>query len=100
MGSIKPSRGLRQGALISPYNFVICMEKLSHLIADAVEEKAWIPIRAGRNGPSIAHLLFTDDIMLFAEASTQLQVKRLVLRRQVFFSQEMCLRIYVMKSLK
>ncbi|XP_061342057.1 uncharacterized protein LOC133288347 [Gastrolobium bilobum] len=64
-----PQRGLRQGDPVSPYLFVLCMEKLTHLIMDEVDRKAWHPIRAGRAGPQISHLMFADDIILFAEAS-------------------------------
>lgn len=55
---------------LSPYILMICMEKLSHLIMDAVESKEWCPIRAGRHGPPISHLLSADDLLLFAEASS------------------------------
>ena len=32
----KPSRGIRKGSAISPYNFGLCMEILGHLIHDLV----------------------------------------------------------------
>jgi hypothetical protein len=64
-----PQRGIRQGDPISPYLFVICMDKLSHLITQAVHETKWKPMRAGRNGPLISHLMFADDLILFAEAN-------------------------------
>jgi hypothetical protein len=69
--SFNPSRGIRQGDLLSPYLFVICMEKLSHIIADQVEAEYWKPMRASRYGPQISHLLFADDLLLFAEASIE-----------------------------
>jgi hypothetical protein len=43
----RPQRGIRQGDPISPYLFVLCMDKLSHLISLAVEEGIWKTLRAG-----------------------------------------------------
>ncbi|MCH93152.1 putative ribonuclease H protein, partial [Trifolium medium] len=65
----KPQRGIRQGDPISPYLFVLCMDKLSHLILHAVEEGKWNGIKAGRNGPVVSHLMFADDLLLFGEAN-------------------------------
>ncbi|GAU34270.1 hypothetical protein TSUD_321160 [Trifolium subterraneum] len=65
----RPQRGIRQGDPISPYLFVLCMDKLSHIILQAVEEGKWRGIKAGRNGPMISHLMFADDLLLFGSAS-------------------------------
>ncbi|MCH81009.1 non-LTR retrotransposon transposase, partial [Trifolium medium] len=65
----KPQRGIRQGDPISPYLFVLCMDKLLHLIIHAVDEGKWKGIKAGRNGPMVSHLMFADDLLLFGEAS-------------------------------
>ncbi|WJX23235.1 hypothetical protein P8452_12461 [Trifolium repens] len=70
-GNFSPTRGIRQGDPLSPYLFVICMERLSHIIADQVEANYWKPMRAGKSGPQISHLLFADDLLLFAEASIE-----------------------------
>lgn len=64
-----PERGIRQGDPMSPYIFVLCMDKLSHLIAEEVEEKRWCPLKAGRAGPAVAHLMFADDLLLFGKAT-------------------------------
>lgn len=37
---INPSRGIRQGDEISPYLFVICIERLSHIICNEVYKGA------------------------------------------------------------
>ncbi|CAL1395606.1 unnamed protein product [Linum trigynum] len=44
------------------------MERLSHRIERAVEEKLWKPIALSKDGPKLSHLFFADDLILFAEA--------------------------------
>jgi hypothetical protein len=66
-----PCRGIRQGDPMSPYIFVICMDKLSHLISHAVTQGSWKGIKTGRTGPTISHLMFADDLLLFGEANTK-----------------------------
>ncbi|CAL8078165.1 unnamed protein product [Prunus armeniaca] len=64
-----PSAGIRQGDPLSPYIFVLCMEKLSHIINDHVSSGTWKSIKVARSGPAISHLFFVDDLILFGEAS-------------------------------
>lgn len=79
----KPSRGLRQGDPISPYLFVLGMDKLTHLILDSVSERKWRGMRAGRRGPFITHMMFADDLVLFAEVD-QANINTVLSCLQVF----------------
>jgi len=56
--SFIPTKGLRQGDPLSPYLFVMCMEILSHMILEAVDDSRWKSITLSRNGPSLSHLFF------------------------------------------
>ncbi|XP_031103194.1 uncharacterized protein LOC116006838 [Ipomoea triloba] len=68
LDQIIPTRGIRQGDAISPYLFVMCMEKLSHIIKDEANRGNWKGVRLSRYGPLLTHLFFADDLVLFAEA--------------------------------
>ncbi|XP_031116716.1 uncharacterized protein LOC116020380 [Ipomoea triloba] len=65
----KPKRGIRQGDPISPILFVLCIERLSHLIENAVDKGTWKGLKITRKGPILSHLFFADDLVLFGEAS-------------------------------
>ena len=67
--SFTPSRGIRQGDPISPYIFVLCIERLSHGVNDTVKRGYWKPIKLSRAGTSLSHLFFANDLILLAEAS-------------------------------
>ncbi|CAA0825525.1 Unknown protein [Striga hermonthica] len=64
-----PSRGVRQGDPISPYLFVLCMERLALAISCYVNSGQWRPISLGRGKVKIPYLMFADDLLLFDEAS-------------------------------
>ncbi|XP_039065453.1 uncharacterized protein LOC120210860 [Hibiscus syriacus] len=69
--SFNPSRGFHQGDPLSPYLFVMCMERLGHTITGAVNNGRWKPIRLCRNVHALSHLFFADDLVLLAEASIE-----------------------------
>ncbi|GKV35630.1 hypothetical protein SLEP1_g43875 [Rubroshorea leprosula] len=64
-----PQRGLRQGDPLSPYLFIMVMEKLSHMILSRLQSRSWKPIKIARGGLALSHLFFADDLMLFCKAS-------------------------------
>ncbi|KAL8142650.1 LOW QUALITY PROTEIN: hypothetical protein V2J09_015682 [Rumex salicifolius] len=51
MMNFLPSRGIRLGDPISSYLFILCFERLSHMITNLVESKRWKAIRLSRGGP-------------------------------------------------
>ena len=70
-GQIVPTRGLHQGDPLSPYLFLLCADGLSALIKNAVSEGCMEGISVCRRGPSISHLFFADDSIIFYKASME-----------------------------
>ncbi|XP_048490396.1 uncharacterized protein LOC125492264 [Beta vulgaris subsp. vulgaris] len=64
----KPSRGIRQGDPLSPYIFVLCMERLSLLIQQKLDLKLWKPLMITKD-IGLSHLFYADDVFLFGRAS-------------------------------
>ena len=81
-GSIKPSRGLRQGDPLSPSLFLLCAKGLSAIINEAVRNHSLFGISVCRNSPRITHLFFADDSILFCKASSdECQELKLILQK-------------------
>ena len=64
-----PSRGLRQGDLLSPYLFLFCVEGLSVLLSHTEDHGLIRRVTVSRHAPRVSYLLFADDSMLFIKAS-------------------------------
>lgn len=61
-----PEREIRRGDLLSPYNFMICVEYLGILINYLANQKKFgIGIKIGKDSPSIPYLMFIDDCVIF-----------------------------------
>ncbi|XP_056692071.1 uncharacterized protein [Spinacia oleracea] len=65
---IKPSRGIRQGDPLSSYIFVLCLDRLSTLIENAVHSNNWKPIAITKT-IRISHVFYADDVFLFSIAT-------------------------------
>ena len=70
-GKITPTRGLRQGDPISPYLFLLCVEGLTAMFRRDEREGLINGIFVCRGAPKISHLLFTNDCIIFREASVR-----------------------------
>ncbi|XP_030478300.1 uncharacterized protein LOC115695372 [Cannabis sativa] len=72
LGTIKPTRGIRQGDPLSPYLFLLCYEGLSSLINYKTQQRQprshSLSIKIARRAPTISHLFFADDSLLFSSS--------------------------------
>ncbi|XP_077225232.1 uncharacterized protein LOC143859080 [Tasmannia lanceolata] len=81
VGFFQSTNGIRQGDPLSPLLFSLCMEMFSISINEAItNSEVSTPFSQGEI--SISHLLFADDMLVFAEATPQsaLGVKRCIQR--------------------
>ncbi|XP_008227636.1 PREDICTED: uncharacterized protein LOC103327128 [Prunus mume] len=78
-GQIIPSRGLRQGDPISPYLFLIVAEAFFALLQQPERDSRLHGVSIALSAPSINHLFFADDSLLFCNAGTTeaLELKRI-----------------------
>jgi hypothetical protein len=70
VGYIKPSRGIRQGDPLSPYLFLLCSEALSALLMRAEKNGVLIGVPTSKKGPTLSHLFFVDDSLIFCKANS------------------------------
>ncbi|XP_024200296.1 uncharacterized protein LOC112203585 [Rosa chinensis] len=66
---ILPTRGIRQGDPLSPYLFILCAEGLSALITQSVNQGLLKGLKMCPQAPTLHHLFFADDSILFGAAT-------------------------------
>jgi hypothetical protein len=66
-----PSRGLGQGDPIFPFLFLFCVEGFSALLKKAQLDRQLSGVQFGNGGPTITHLLFADESIVFMEATEE-----------------------------
>nr|XP_027124142.1 uncharacterized protein LOC113740822 [Coffea arabica] len=67
-GCVIPSRGIRQSDPLSPYLFLPVSEGFSNLLAQAERNHRLNGMKISGNGPSLTHLFFADDSLIFYKA--------------------------------
>jgi hypothetical protein len=70
-GKFAPSRGLRQGDPLSPFLFILGSEILSRILLKEENMGGIHGIKIARWSPSISHLLFADNVMIFSKANRE-----------------------------
>jgi hypothetical protein len=69
-GLFTPARGLRQGDPLSPFLFILGTEVMSRLLHHQESIGLLKGIRIARNCTPITHLLFADDLIIFAKTTS------------------------------
>ncbi|KAG7532416.1 Endonuclease/exonuclease/phosphatase superfamily [Arabidopsis thaliana x Arabidopsis arenosa] len=67
-GSIRPTRGIRQGDPLSPFLFILYTEALVANLKEAEWHGRIQGLQVSRASPSTSHLLFADDSLFFCKA--------------------------------
>lgn len=69
-GSLRPRRGFRQGAALSPYLFLFCAEAFSRLLSTEEAQGRLRGVEVCRGAPSISHLFSADDFFIICRIET------------------------------
>ncbi|XP_071918896.1 uncharacterized protein [Coffea arabica] len=69
-GFFKSSRGFRQGDPLSPALFIIGAEVLSRGLNNLIMQSGFVGFKVPYGCPSITHLAFADDVLIFANGSS------------------------------
>lgn len=70
-GFFTSSRGIRKGDLLFPFLFILMVEVLSRAVKWANALSFWKEIRVSNLNECYTHNLFTDDTLLFGEATLE-----------------------------
>lgn len=71
LSTFAPTRSLWQGDPLSPFLFLFVADGLSLLLDEKVHNGDLSPMHICRQAPSISHLLFAEDTLLFFKANNQ-----------------------------
>ncbi|XP_027062955.1 uncharacterized protein [Coffea arabica] len=82
-GFFKSSRGLQQGNSLSPALFIIGAEVLSRGLNLLYFQSNFVGYKVPRHCPTISHLAFADDIIIFANGSAS-SLKKIMLVLELY----------------